>query len=219
MLDVRTRTGKSRVEEYILIHFGRLTEVNVLDVDRKQQQIVLRAYEPASCVEQLVWDRRLRDFRTEEHVVPESTRRLLVGMDERHLFACPLGKNASSVREAHRKLMPVAARVKRQKGAKRDKRTKRQGEWFFVPVDSTQVLEKIQRTVDLVGAERRQPIQRLIAGRPHIVDERVQVGDAIYVRGRVRHPDHSVLKLNGWHEVHLNTENRSARIEGMSWVD
>jgi hypothetical protein len=28
----------------------------------------------------------------------------------------------------------------------------------------------------------------------------------VYVRGRVRHPDHATVTLDGWHEVFSNTE-------------
>jgi hypothetical protein len=31
-------------------------------------------------------------------------------------------------------------------------------------------------------------------------------GARVYARGLVRHPDHTTLDLNGWHEVLANTE-------------
>lgn len=31
----------------------------------------------------------------------------------------------------------------------------------------------------------------------------------VYVRGRVRHPDHQTIKLSGWHRVFMNTENEA----------
>jgi hypothetical protein len=33
----------------------------------------------------------------------------------------------------------------------------------------------------------------------------------VYARGRVRHPDHRTISLDGWHRVHLNNEERSDR--------
>ncbi len=32
---------------------------------------------------------------------------------------------------------------------------------------------------------------------------------SVFVRGRVRHPDHKTIVLNGWHQVLMNTENQS----------
>lgn len=33
--------------------------------------------------------------------------------------------------------------------------------------------------------------------------------EGVYVRGRVRHPDHKTIRLDGWHLVLMNTENES----------
>lgn len=34
----------------------------------------------------------------------------------------------------------------------------------------------------------------------------------VYVRGSVRHPDHATIVLEGWHEVLMNTERRTAAV-------
>ena len=32
---------------------------------------------------------------------------------------------------------------------------------------------------------------------------------AVYVRGRISHPDHKTIILDGWHRVLMNTENEA----------
>ena len=41
----------------------------------------------------------------------------------------------------------------------------------------------------------------------------------VYVRGRVRHPDHKTVYLDGWHEVFTNTENESFAVRNVVFLD
>jgi hypothetical protein len=41
----------------------------------------------------------------------------------------------------------------------------------------------------------------------------------VYVRGRVRHPDHATIVLDGWHEVFMNTENLSQAMRDVVFLD
>jgi hypothetical protein len=41
----------------------------------------------------------------------------------------------------------------------------------------------------------------------------------VYVRGRVRHPDHETVVLDGWHEVLMNTENLSQAMRDVVFLD
>lgn len=41
----------------------------------------------------------------------------------------------------------------------------------------------------------------------------------VYARGTVRHPDHSTLKLDGWHRVYMNTEPRARGAGSVLFVD
>src|SRR6266480_1117039 len=41
----------------------------------------------------------------------------------------------------------------------------------------------------------------------------------VYVRGRVRHPDHATITLHGWHRVLLNTEGRSKAMRNVAFLD
>ena len=41
----------------------------------------------------------------------------------------------------------------------------------------------------------------------------------LYVRGRVRHPDHRTVVLDGWNEVLSNTENLSHAMRNVAFLD
>jgi hypothetical protein len=42
---------------------------------------------------------------------------------------------------------------------------------------------------------------------------------SVYVCGRVRHPDHKTVKLNGWHKVVPNTESQAASMRHLAFLD
>jgi hypothetical protein len=41
----------------------------------------------------------------------------------------------------------------------------------------------------------------------------------VYVRGRIRHPDHAVIKLHAWHRVLMNTEGQSKAVRNVAFLD
>jgi len=41
----------------------------------------------------------------------------------------------------------------------------------------------------------------------------------VYARGRVRHPDHATVTLDGWHEVFSNTEHLSDAMRDVVFLD
>ena len=41
----------------------------------------------------------------------------------------------------------------------------------------------------------------------------------VYVRGKITHPDHATIRLNGWHRVEMNTENRSRAMASVAFLD
>lgn len=41
----------------------------------------------------------------------------------------------------------------------------------------------------------------------------------VWVRGKVRHPDHATLELNGWHRVRSNTEHLSQAMRNVVFLD
>jgi hypothetical protein len=41
----------------------------------------------------------------------------------------------------------------------------------------------------------------------------------VYVRGRIRHPDHATITLHGWHQVVMNTEGQSRAMRNVAFLD
>ena len=41
----------------------------------------------------------------------------------------------------------------------------------------------------------------------------------VYVHGKIRHPDHKTVKLNGWHRVLMNTESQAASMRHLAFLD
>lgn len=41
----------------------------------------------------------------------------------------------------------------------------------------------------------------------------------VFVRGRVRHPDHATITLHEWHRVVMNTEGQSRAMRNVAFLD
>ena len=187
----------------------------------------------------------LQSLPKERHLLmmTSSGRRFLCGHDERHWFSAEVVKPVSSVRDARLALMPSGTEEKVRGISPSEMETrdnsvfKRQGEWFFFPVE-------LQFDESII--HRDEPIQRRAGSKPHICEELVREGGEtvyiiygrvytegeykglriehrrrarvmrrnalVYVRGYVRHPDHSRIKLDGWHLVQLNNEKVSRNL-------
>jgi len=110
--------------------------------------------------------------------------RFLCGHDERDWFVAAVAKRVSTVRDAKRALMPeeVWEMARKLPPAATTKRKntlfKRQGEWFFVPVDREFPEEVILRS---------EPLQRTVNSKPHVCEELYREnGEVVYVlRGRM----------------------------------
>jgi hypothetical protein len=64
--------------------------------------------------------------------------------------------------------------------------------------------------------------QQLMARRPSARHQnwRTMRRDAqVYVRGRISHSDHATINLGCWHLVVMNTENRSAAMKHVAFLD
>lgn len=48
---------------------------------------------------------------------------------------------------------------------------------------------------------------------------KLQRNPGVYVRGRIRHPDHATITLHGWHQVVMNTENESPAMRNVAFLD
>ena len=47
----------------------------------------------------------------------------------------------------------------------------------------------------------------------------MQRNPGVYVRGRIRHPDHATITLQDWHQVVMNTENESRAMRNVAFLD
>jgi hypothetical protein len=47
----------------------------------------------------------------------------------------------------------------------------------------------------------------------------MQRNAGVYVRGRIRHPDHKTITLHGWHRVLMNTEGQSRAMRNVAFLD
>ncbi len=75
-----------------------------------------------------------------------------------------------------------------------------------------------QHPSGLTEFQRRRLISRQPALRHlHWVAQRRN--PSVFVRGRVRHPDHKTIILDGWHQVMMNTENESSAMRHVAFID
>jgi hypothetical protein len=47
----------------------------------------------------------------------------------------------------------------------------------------------------------------------------MQRNPGVYVKGRIRHPDHATITLHGWHRVVMNTEGQSKAMRNVAFLD
>ena len=128
--------------------------------------------------------------------------RFLCGHDERHWFVCAVpGHSVSSVVKALEALQPVFVkgvvhrRVKRAKDRlrRKNKAFVRQGEWFFVPVQSL--------TVDPRLINRNEPLSRGAGSKPHVCQFLYRTGgEVVWVASQmpqgVNEAQHRKILLN-----------------------
>ena len=172
--------------------------------------------------------------------------RFLCGYDERHWFVAGVTARVSTVRDAKASLIPVniQERVKglasKHLNKRRNAAFKRQGEWFFIPVN---------RDVPKHLILKDEPLRRTASRKPHICQEIYREGgelvyivwgkemtkaeythrkktdpkfnpwspqmmrnSEVYARGYVRHEDHATIKLENWHRVFINAESMTSAV-------
>ena len=62
----------------------------------------------------------------------------------------------------------------------------------------------------------------ILAGNPEAKRSRWQAmrrNMALYVRGRIRRPDHRTIVLHQWHRVQMNTEGQSRAMRNVAFLD
>lgn len=226
-IGVETQTGQERIR---LAPGADDNVIRVLDVDQSKNQMVLLVKEPKRTITVPDgWDPKTKKRTFRDVETPSVARRVLLGMDESHLFVSQLPQAPiTTVKQAHNALRPQA--VSNTQG------WKRQGEWFFVPatVGEQKILAdnpdgccqqfKGATVHDGTTTGRNRSTR---SNKPHRADDVMYFyGDPasrpaksprpapmavirptkVFVRGRILHPDHKVLKLKGWHRVMLNLE-------------
>jgi hypothetical protein len=123
----------------------------------------------------------------------------------------------------------------------------RQGEWFFVPAALTANPLLVLKDEPLsrgnggkphwaeecyrsggqtVYVSARHPTgltaeeyQQLTASERNQGFQVMKRDAAVYVRGRISHSDHATVTLKGWHQVLMNTENRSSAMRFVAFLD
>lgn len=143
--------------------------------------------------------RRCQISGTVTGTVPGSTiNHFLIGKDETRNFISPLPRQAKSVTDAHRMLRPKQAT---KPG------TRRQGEWFLVPVKNKKLLIKLN------SYARNNPEavrQRRLGGGTHKALGTIRYRrHGIYARGYIVDPrrgHHKAIFLPKWHQVVKNKE-------------
>lgn len=114
--------------------------------------------------------------------------RFLCGHDEREWFVAAVPGTASTVMQAKEALKPAPVRraqarkglSARQANSRRNAAFRRQGEWFFVPVERPLV-------VDPKFVLRNEPISRGRGSKPHMVEKLYRTGGEIVYVNR-QHP-------------------------------
>jgi hypothetical protein len=180
--------------------------VQVLDIDKKEKQVLLHVKEEERTFTTREWDRRKKKYVEVPHKTPANKRKLLLGMDERSYFAAPVAENSINIRDAKERL--------KNPDLEKNVKTVRQGEWFFQPVKDGSFIEEALRSGEAV-INRKVGIGALMGtpgGNPHVVDEIVRVRretlDQFFARGKVRHVDHKTVEFTQWMRILPNTEER-----------
>jgi hypothetical protein len=64
--------------------------------------------------------------------------------------------------------------------------------------------------------------QKIVAGNPKAKGwgwRAMRRNPGVYVKGRIRHPDHATITLHGWHRVVMNTEGQSKAMRNVAFLD
>lgn len=107
-----------------------------------------------------------------------------------------------TIQQAYDSLKPLEVKKAEDRGLE----TKRQGEWFFIPVNMSFLETVIQKRGAL----------QVKNNRPNWVDEYVKQGEDVFVKGTVSHAgrEHKDLVLDQWFKAVPNTSVNSWQITG-----
>ena len=229
-LDVRTN---GREEHFALTFGGAPRELDVVDVDKRGRHLLLLVRRGE------VKSKFLCGY-DERHwfvaAVPEDARGVTGVATAKAALQPPV------VQEAVARLRPKDPFRRRGAGYVR------QGEWFFVPEPSIAPPEAHVLRDERLTRGRGSPhvIERAVrAGGtivyvspafPRIFSEtafnrlpawqrrgydwdQLRRDPELYASGTVRHPDHATVRLDGWHRVAMNTEQRARAKQHVAFLD
>ncbi len=144
-------------------------DVQIVDTDAKAKQVLMMVNEPERVYKEKVWSQRERKHVEVERTTDANKRKFLVGMDERSYFMAPVADNAINIGDAKDKL--------RNPNLKNDRKTKRQGEWFFQPVNDQEAIDVAIRKGEGI-VRKKAGIGTMLGspgGKPHVADELVRI--------------------------------------------
>jgi hypothetical protein len=235
---LRVDIRRDRVGEYFDLRHGADTDVHVLDVRARDAHLLLMASQ------QNAGERIKSKFLCGHDerswfvaAIPEAAHAKNV-QDAMDALKPP------EVWEAMRQFgVPLNRRDRRKTAA-----FTRQGEWFFLPRPWLQVGEKVALKDEPIrrGAGKPHMCQYLFrqGGQQVYVcpkfpngltraqyealpqqqrDKyawRIMTRDArVYVKGRIRHPDHATVRLAYWHQVVMNMETKARAMREVAFLD
>lgn len=127
---------------------------------------------------------------------------LILGQDEGSYFGCEIPGTPKTVADAFTALIPKDLRDRGE--------LLRQGEWFFIPVDETEIPSMTGATVHL--EEFALPVEHESSNQHRVrcADGRVAKDGSIYaLNPSMEHEDHATTEALGWHTFRRNTAKRS----------
>jgi hypothetical protein len=153
----------------------RLYDVNVLTSQKDGEHFVISAAPEAPAMRVLNADPDGRHLLL--HVAGEQGgERFLCGHDERHWFAAAVADRVTTVRDAKRSLLPKELRdaglSDRTVNTRHNEAFKRQGEWFFVPIDRNYFARRGGATTVL----HNEPLLRNRNAKPHLCSDVIRFG-------------------------------------------
>lgn len=239
-LDVRS----DKNGEYFDVQFPANTEpaqVDVVDIKPDDRHLLLLV-------------------KTEDERGQINKSKFLCGHDERHWFVAAIPeavRGVGDVRRAKEALQPPAVKeLLAQSGLKPSEQLKRknevyfrQGEWFFIPVESLDVKDDLIR--------KNEPLTRGRGSKPHTMEFcfrsggesvyvnrqhptgisvkayqalsdkerkapgwRVMARDAnVYAKGKISHADHATIVLPTWCRVLMNRESEAQAMRHVAFLD
>lgn len=218
-MNISTRGKKHKREYFRIFHGHEGNDVRVVHADSNNQQVILLVNEPEREYTVRRWDREENKWVYEKQKAPGYLRKYLCGYDETHLFIAELPNDLgpiNKVLDAHKILKPKLVAKKEKKIGK----IKRQGEWFFIPLNSIE-----QASINKISSlywknERIGPR----GGNPHMAEKLFEIDEEIFVSGKITHIEHKTLRLNGWFKAVKNMEFRGSSpasqiYNGVKWID